>query len=179
MKKILVAFVIGIVSFQVQSQTINSASSRIEFEIGTMAFLDVEGTIKGMKGKVKFNPSDLANSSFDVTVNPASIDTDNEKRDVHLKNEDFFDIEKYLTVHFKSTSIKKVGDEYITKGYLTLHGIKKLIDIPFKVSKNASETTLEGEIEINRFDYNLGSEEYTTTTMVGKKAEVKIICVLK
>ena len=179
MKKIVLVFVFLGASFLSNAQTINPNESKVEFEIGNMGIGSVDGTINGMKGLVNFNKADLSNSSFDVTIDPNSIDTENKKRDKHLKEEDFFFVEKYLTVHFKSTSISKTSSGYMAKGDLTLHGITKSIELPFTINENGNKTTFEGEIEVNRFDYNLGSEAYGGTFMVGETAEVKITCVVE
>lgn len=159
------------------AQSINKEKSIIEFKIGNMGLGSVEGTIQGMKGEINFNPKDLSNSSFDVVIDPASIDTDNEKRDTHLKDEDFFFVKKYLTIRFKSTKIIKKENGYVAIGKLTMHGVTKEINLPFNVATNGSSHTFLGEIEINRDDYNLGTEEFSGGFMVGKTADVKIKCI--
>src|SRR5699024_6585456 len=69
---------------------------------------------------------DFSDAVFELTVDVASIDTEVERRDNHLKSADFFEVEKYPTMTFKSTSIKKAGkDRYKLKGDLTLHGVTK------------------------------------------------------
>ena len=178
MKKLLfvIATIISVSSF---SQTINSSKSKVDFKIGSMGFSSVKGTISGMKGDINFDKNNLSNSSFKVTINPNTIDTDNEKRDEHLKNEDFFDVTKYVTVSFSSSEIIKKGNDYLTKGKLTIFGITKSVEIPFSTTSNSGSTTFVGEIEVNRFDYNLGAKEYDGTFMVGETAEVTITCVVE
>ena len=159
------------------SAQINSQLSKVDFKIGNMGFMSVEGSIGGMKGDLKFDANNLNASFFDVTIDPASIDTESEKRDEHLKNEDFFNVEKYLTVHFKSTEVLKKDDAYLAKGYLTLHGVKKMVEIPFSIETNGSQKTFKGEFEVDRNDYNLGTEAYSGSFMVDDIAEVVITCV--
>lgn len=163
----------------VNAQTINQQESKVEFEIGNMALSSVEGTINGMKGEVKFDKNNLSASRFDVTVSPKTINTDNQKRDEHLKNEDFFNVDKYLTIRFQSTSITKKGSEFIAKGKLTILNTTKEIELPFTITENGNRTTFVGEIEVNRFDYSLAAESYKSSFMVGETAEVKIICVVE
>ena len=180
MKRLLSTLVfITIILFSVTAQKINQEKSKVEFEIGNLGLSSVEGTIGNMKGVVSFDKNDLPNSNFNVTVSPKSIDTDNHERDEHLKNEDFFDVSKYVTVRFQSSSIVKKGNGYIAKGKLTILETTKDIEIPFKVSTNGAATTFTGEIEVNRFDYGLASESYSGTFMVGKTAEIKITCVVE
>lgn len=179
MKKTFVTLALCSLVAYTHAQKIIQTESKVTFEIGNLGLSSVEGTIEGMKGTVKFDPASLSTSTFDVTVSPSTIDTDNDKRDEHLKNEDFFDVKKYLTIHFVSKEIKKKGNEYVAIGNLTILQTTKQIELPFTVTKEGSKTKFEGEIEVNRFDYNLAVEAYSGTFMVGETAEVKIICVVE
>ena len=96
-----------------------------------MSFSSVEGSIEGMTGTIAFTEDTLEESSFAVCIKPETIDTDNEKRDSHLKNEDFFSVTEHTTVCFQSSSITKSKSGYLTKGKLILHGVTKEIEIPF------------------------------------------------
>lgn len=179
MKEIILSILISFTFLiKINAQEINPKESKVEFKIGAMGFTSVKGTITEMKGLVKFDKSDLKNSKFDVTVSPKSINTENEKRDEHLMNEDFFNVNKYLTLHFKSTSIIKTGESYIAKGKLTILEITKEIELPFVFTQNGNKTIFTGEIEVNRFDYGLGAAEYKSSFMVGEIANVKITCVV-
>ncbi|MBL4651515.1 MAG: YceI family protein [Flavobacteriales bacterium] len=174
MKNILIT--IALVAFTAIgfSQKIDSKKSYIEFEIDNMIFRTVEGKISGMTGTVNFNETDLSNSSFNVCLDPASIDTESEERDTHLKNSDFFDISKYTKLCFVSTSITKGGSNYLVKGKLTMYDTTAGAEIKFKVVGNQ----LIGEMEVNRFDFNLGVAEYDGTSMCGDIATIKVVCVL-
>ena len=156
------------------SQKIDSKNSYIEFEIDNMIFRTVEGKISGMSGTVNFNESDLAHSNFSVCIDPATVDTESEDRDEHLKNPDFFDVTKYSEICFSSTSITKDGSGYLVKGKLKMYNTTSNAQIKFKVVGNK----LVGEMEVNRFDYNLATEEYDGTSMVGDIVTIKVVCVL-
>ncbi|MBL4624009.1 MAG: YceI family protein [Flavobacteriales bacterium] len=156
------------------TQKIDGANSYIEFEIDNMIFNTVEGKITGMTGTVNFNESDLSHSGFNVCIDPASVDTDSEDRDKHLQNADFFDVSKYTTICFTSTSITKDGSSYRVKGKLTLFDTTSNEEITFKIEGNK----LVGEMEIDRFDYNLAVKEYDGTAMVGDDVTIKIVCTL-
>jgi len=156
-----------------QTQSIDQEKSVVEFKIGAMGFGKAKGTFKNMKGEFNFNKSNLKNSNFEVCVDASTVNTKNKKRDKHLKNEDFFNVEIYPTICFESTSITKLNDTYITKGNLTLHGTTKEIEIPFSFKNN----TFTGTIEINRLDYDLG--EGTGTFMVSDKVKITITCVVE
>jgi len=156
-----------------QTQSIDQEKSVVEFKIGAMGFGKAKGTFKNMKGDFSFNVAELNNSSFNVCVDASTVNTKNEKRDKHLKNEDFFNVVVYPTICFESTSITKLNDTYITKGNLILHGITKDVEIPFSFKNN----TFTGALEINRLDYGLG--EGTGTFMVSDKVKITITCVVE
>ncbi len=175
MQKNITVFILMSLSLIGFSQKINTLESEVAFTIGNM-FGSVEGKIDGMKGTIKFDPSNLSLSSFNVCIDPISIDTENEKRDNHLKSQDFFHVKKYTTICFVSKSIIRKGKTYQTTGELTLHGVTNTITIPFEVSKSNDKITFTGDLEINRFDYEL---EYGNSFMVGKTVDVKIVAVVE
>lgn len=152
------------------AQTIDSKKSEVNFNISAGTIFSVDGTFTGMQGDFSFNDSDIENANFDICVDAKTINTDNEKRDTHLRSDDFFAVETYQTICFKSTSVAKTETGYMTSGNLTIHGITKAVTIPFTFENN----TFQGELEINRFDYNIG-EDYGTFR-VGETATVKITC---
>ena len=165
--------------YSVNAQSINKEESKATFKIGNLGLSSTKGEIKGMQGTVVFDKSDLSASNFDVTISPKTINTESKKRDEHLQNEDFFNVNKYLTIRFFSTSIYKKGDQHIAKGKLTILNKTKDIELPFKVTENGEKKTFVGDLEINRFDYGLASDAYKSTFMVGEIAEVKITCVVE
>ncbi len=175
MKKAYNLFILVFVLNWGYAQQIDAINSFIEFEIGNMIFSSVEGKITGMSGTVNFDPSNVNNSKFNVCIDPSTVNTDNESRDEHLKNEDFFDITAYTTVCFTSSKVEKTGAGYKTTGKLTLYDTTKEAVIQFV--QNGKK--LEGTMEINRFDYNLGVKEYDGTKMVDDMVEIKVVCVLK
>lgn len=170
------SYMIGIVALlfvaTLGKQEIKTADSGVTFEVGNMKINTVEGSFKGMKGEVNFDPNDLKNSSFEVTIDAATVDTDNGKRDEHLKNEDFFEVEKYPTIQFKSDAVVRSKKEgyHIAKGKLTMHGVTKAVKIPFTYKNGI----FEGTLKINRFDYKVGAEYGTFT--ISEEVSVKIKC---
>ena len=166
---IAAAILLSIGSFKTYAQNINSDASFVEFSISNMKFKTVEGTFKGMKGEVKFDIDDLVNSSMNVCISSASVNTGNEKRDEHLRKDDFFNCEKYPDICFKSTSITKEENGFIVSGEMSLHGITKQVEIPFNYSNN----TFKGSFKINRKDYGVGGNG---TFMVGDEVTLNITC---
>lgn len=169
-KNLIFIVFISVTASHVNAQTINYDKSEVKFKITGGGIFTVKGTFTGMKGEFNFNESDIANSSFDICIDASTLNTKNKKRDDHLHSADFFEVEKYTTICFKSNSVSKTNDGYKTTGNLTIHGVTKTVDIPFTFSNS----TFEGELEINRFDYKIG-EDYGTMR-VGETADVTIIC---
>lgn len=159
-------------SFNVNSQVIDSNESLITFSVSNMKFNTVEGSFSGMTGEVDFQPNNLSSSIFDVCIDANSINTENEKRDNHLRNADFFEVETYPEICFESSSISKKSSGYIVKGMLTMHGVSKEIEIPFSYNQNQ----LIGKFELDRVDYRVGD---TGSFMVGREISIEIKCVLK
>lgn len=174
MKKIIIISLALVLSgFNlINAQTINSEKSVVSFEIGNMKFKTVEGTFTGMTGDIEFDIDELINARFEVCIDAATVNTGNKKRDDHLRNEDFFHVEQYPEICFTSASIRKAGSEYLTKGTLSMHGVKKTVEIPFSFVDN----TFTGRLSLDRFDYNIG--EGTNTFMVAKEVVLTIVCVV-
>lgn len=154
------------------TQTINPSKSKISFEISNMLINTVEGTFSGMKGTVIFSEKDWSAAQFDVCIDAASVNTDNQSRDEHLRSVDFFDTAKYPDICFKSSTISKAAGGYVVQGSLTMRGITKDVNIPFAFSDNV----LSGILNINRLDYKVGED--TGTAMVGDEVKITIICAL-
>lgn len=174
MLKFLMAslFFLGLV-YNSNGQTLDSDKSIVTFNVSNMALNTVEGSIKGMKGTLNFNPNNTDVSIFDVCIDASTIDTDNTKRDDHLKNEDFFEVDKYPSICFKSSQIIKTVSGFTTKGILTMHGVSKTIEIPFTYKDNE----LVGAFKIKRYDYKIG--EGTGKFMVGNEISITILAVIQ
>lgn len=169
-KGLLLIIVVCANTLFVNAQTINTDKSEVKFKITGGGIFTVKGNFTGMKGDFNFSESNVSSSNFDVCIDSKTLNTKNEKRDEHLYSADFFDVEKYPTICYTSSSVSKTADGYKTTGDLTIHGVTKSVEIPFTFKNN----TFEGEIEINRFDYKIG-EDYGTLR-VGETASVTIIC---
>ncbi len=155
------------------AQTIAAEKSKVNFSIKNIAINTVNGNFTGMKGNVSFNESDLSVCTFDVCIDAASVDTDNQKRDNHLRKADFFEVEQYPSICFVSESISKTEKGYNAKGNLTMHGTTKSIEIPFTFDGS----TFVGNFEVLRKDFGVGSSY--GNFMVGNKVKVEIVCVVR
>jgi polyisoprenoid-binding protein YceI len=116
---------------------------------------DPSGQFSGLKGTLSFDPSDLASSKFDATIDVSTINTGNGMKNTHAKSEKWFDADKYPTIQFTSGSITKAAEGFEAKGILTMHGVQKEIVIPFSFVENV----FKGSFTINRLDYNINTAE--------------------
>lgn len=172
MKSSLILFgLITVMGFSTNAQTVNESESFVEFTVANKK-KEVTGTIKGMSGDVTFLPEDLVNASIDVCIDPATINTENNMRDKHLKSKDYFHVEDYPTICFKSSKIEASGEGYIATGTLTMHGVTKEVQIQLTYQ----DETLQGNFEVNRVDYGVGPDG---DKMVGHNVTLLIICKLK
>ncbi len=107
---------------------IDPAHSAAEFKVKHMMIANVKGQFSKVSGALFLDEADLADSRVEATIEAASIHTRDEQRDAHLKSADFFDVEKFPTLHFKSKGISIVKDgELSVEGDLTIHGVTRKV----------------------------------------------------
>ncbi len=99
--------------------------SIVEFKVAHMVISKTTGHFKDYTGFIEMDPDAGTVKSIEATIKTASVTTNQEKRDTHLRNPDFFDVEKYPTMVYKMKTYKKSGDGYTAIGDLTLHGVTK------------------------------------------------------
>lgn len=135
------------------------ADSKISFVIKNFG-LKVDGQLKGIKGSIIFDMNALNNSSFNVSVNANSINTDNNARDKHLRKEDYFHVEKFPLISFVSTKITKSGTtgKWNVTGNLTIKGTTKPIEFDFTATPSNNGVSFKGAFTINRRDFNVGGK---------------------
>jgi polyisoprenoid-binding protein YceI len=146
---------------------VDGSHSKLGFSVTHMMVTETEGKFKIYEGKVSSKTEmDFTDAAIDFTADVASINTEDEKRDGHLKSPDFFDAEKFPKITFKSTSMKPDGKNktsYILEGDLTMKGVTKKVKL---LAIGASKTVKDpyGNIKngfkvtgtINRKDFGLG-----------------------
>lgn len=152
-------------------QNINTSNSEVSFKVKNMKFNTVEGTFTNMTGAVDYNGTTI--NHINACVLASTVNTNSKKRDKHLRNEDFFNVEIYPEICFESTEITTKNNKHIAKGTLNLHGVSKSVEIPLTIK----DKEITGELKINRLDYNVG--ESTGTFMVGNEITIYISCVIE
>ena len=157
------------------------AHSSIEFTVTHMVISEVTGKFGGFEAVIESGKEDFTNASIEFSADASSINTGIEKRDAHLKSADFFDVEKFPKLTFKSTSFKKVeGKKYALKGNLTMHGVTKpvVLDVVYNgtIKDPYGQTKAGFKItgELNRTDYGLAWNAALETGGVVVSEEVGI-----
>src|SRR5664279_1668062 len=103
---------------------IDPAHSSAQFKVRHMMIANVKGEFDKVSGTVSYDPANPAASSVEATVDVASVSTRDEQRDAHLKSADFFDVEKYPSINFKSKKVTASGsDSFTVVGDLAIHGV--------------------------------------------------------
>ncbi len=140
-----------------QSYIPSDKGSAVTFAIRNFGF-NVSGSFKHLQGSIKFDPNNPESSVFKVTVDAATIDTDNGSRDSHLRKEEYFDAAKYPKILFSSDKVEKTNTAglYIVKGKFTVKGISKSISIPFSAVAQNGGYLFNGKVVLNRRDFKVG-----------------------
>lgn len=131
--------------------------STIQFKIKNFGF-NVSGSFTGLKGEMAFDPNNLPGSSFDVTIDANTINTDNGMRDNHLREDSYFDVKNYPRIRFVSTKVtpsNKQGTLFIF-GKLTIKNQTKDISFPFTATPTEKGYMFKGSFKINRQDFGVG-----------------------
>ena len=114
---------------------IDASHSHVGFNISHLVVSSVNGRFKDVSGKATLDEADLTKSSVDVLIKVYSINTDDEKRDEHLKSPDFFDVAKFPEIKFHSTKIVRGGKQYKVTGDLTIRDVTKSVTLDGVLSK--------------------------------------------
>lgn len=134
--------------------------SAIGFKVLHMGLVYVPGYFKDFSGTINYNADDVTKSSVEFSAKTESVDTRVEARNNHLKTADFFDVQKYPAMTFKSTKVAGDGDNLMVTGDFTLRGITKSITIPvtiagFKDGRGGVVMGAISESSIKRSDYGV------------------------
>ncbi|HEX9614601.1 MAG TPA: YceI family protein [Bacteroidota bacterium] len=146
---------------QSDTWTIDKAHSEISFSVAHMAISEVTGKFKDFDVVFTSSKDDFSDASVKAVINVSSINTENERRDNHLKSGDFFDAAKYPTISFTSTKFEKVGEnQYKITGDLTIRDVTRpaTFDAEHRgtiESINELRAGWKAKTTVNRFDYNV------------------------
>lgn len=152
---------------QSSTWTIDKNHAEINFEIRHAAVSNVRGSISNITGSVVWDEKDLSKASVNATIDTNTVNTNNDARDKHLKSPDFFNVEKFPTMTFKSTSVTRANGKLQVIGELTLAGVTKPVTLdvdgptaPVKGMRGGLVTGFSATGIIKRADFNFG-QKYT------------------
>lgn len=148
-------------SAQAQQYELDGAHTSIGFHISHLGLSYTYGRFTDFSGQFSIDTADPSKSSFSLTIQVASVDTANKKRDDHLRSPDFFNAKQFPTITFKSTSVKPVEGGLEVTGDFTLHGVTKPITVTLEGGKTAEfpkgvmRTGYSGEVTLKRSDFGM------------------------
>ena len=127
------------------------------FKVKNFGF-NTSGFFTGINGAIQFDPANAAAASFDVTVDANTINTDNDSRDNHLREESYFDVKNHPDMHFVSTKVapSNKSGSFVMTGNLTIKTTTKSISFPFTATASGDGYVFTGDFKINRKDFNVG-----------------------
>lgn len=141
---------------------IDPSHSSATFSIKHMMIAKVHGGFEKMSGKLSYDLSQPEKSTIEVAIEAASINTREAQRDAHLKSADFFDVEKYPQILFKSVKVEKSGDDLKVVGDLTIHGVTKQVTLEMERPSDElkdpwgnTKMAVSGTTKIKRKDFGL------------------------
>jgi polyisoprenoid-binding protein YceI len=142
---------------------IDPAHSAAHFSVRHMMISNVRGEFTKVSGTVKIDAENPQNSSVEALIDTASINTNEAQRDAHLKSADFFDVEKYPEIAFRSKAVRAEDGELKVKGDLTIHGVTREVTLnvegPTPEAKDPwgnQRIGVTATTKINRKDFGLG-----------------------
>ena len=157
------------------------AHSNVGFSIPILGGLSrVRGKFNEFTVSITYDDRDVTKSSVNAVIKAASIDTGIERRDAHLRNADFFDVEKFPEITFRSTRIVKRGRGFVAHGTFTMHGVSKEIELPFTINgvrKHPDGKTAIGvtaRTTINRRDYGINFARPDNPDFLGDLVEIEL-----
>ncbi|MFV0452696.1 MAG: YceI family protein [Propioniciclava sp.] len=140
---------------------LDPSHTQIGFVVRHAMVAKVRGSFDEYTGTATIDGSNPENSSLEVVVQAASVNTRSEDRDAHLRSADFFDAETYPTITFVATGFAVNGDTVEVTGDFTIRDVTKSLTIPFEFQGGATDPFgnqrigFEGQVQVNRSEYGL------------------------
>lgn len=161
----------------------DKAHSFIGFKVKHMGLIEVPGFFRDFTGTVNYDAKDPAKSSVEFTAKATSVDTGVAGRDNHLRSADFFEVEKYPDVTFKSTKVEKKGSGWMVTGDFTMKGVTKSVTFPFNIAgflpadqRSGGKMGVTAQTTLNRRDYgvNYGTNMPNGTAVLSDEVRIDL-----
>ena len=161
----------------------DKAHSFIGFKVKHMGLIEVPGFFRDFTGAINYDAKDPLRSTVEFTAKATSIDTGVGGRDTHLRSADFFEVEKFPEITFKSAKVEKKGNGWLVTGDLTMKGVTKSISFPFNIAgflpadqRSGGKMGVTAETTLNRRDYgvNYGSNMPNGTPVLSDEVKINL-----
>jgi len=171
-KKYLSILLLFLVNCAVAQVKYTITRSTVTFKIKNLG-INTGGSFGGVQANIMFDPANLSTSTIQATVDAATINTDNDMRDNHLKEDTYFDVAKYPKITMKSVSLKhKSGNNYTGQFSVTMKDKTQTLEMPFTYIENGNTALFNGTLKLKRTDFGIGgssmvmSDNVTVTIVV-------------
>ena len=156
-----------------QNYSPNNESSKINFVIKNIG-LNVNGNFSGVQGNIIFDSKNLKSSAINVSVNSNSVNTNNNARDKHIRQEEYFDVIKFPLITFISNKIEAATrlNRYNVEGNLTIKGISKIIKFELITIEKENNLQLKCNFEINRRYFKVGGNSLVLSDNVKMNLQI-------
>jgi len=168
---------------ETKTWTLDTTHSGINFSVRHMVFAKVRGRFSAWRGEAQLDPADLTRASVEVEMDAASIDTGVTDRDNHLRSPDFFDVEQFPSLLFKSTKVEKgSGDRYLIHGELTIKGVTRSVVLEAEYGGQAKDpwgnqrVAFSATTSLDRRDFGLSWNQVLEAggVLVGERIDVEL-----
>jgi polyisoprenoid-binding protein YceI len=178
-----VSLAFGTVAFAAPTTyQVDTAHSNVAFAVPILGGLArVRGKFTDFKVDIVHDEADVSKSSVRAVIKAASIDTGIERRDAHLRNADFFEVEKHPEITFESKRVERRGQAFVAHGTFTMRGVAKEIELPFTINgvrKNpasgAATIGVSSRLTLNRKDYGVSFSRPDNPDFLGDQIEIEL-----
>jgi polyisoprenoid-binding protein YceI len=166
-----------------QHWTIDQAHSDIHFSVRHLVVSKVRGRFTKVRGALDIDDKDMTRSVVEVTIDASSIDTGTPERDTHLRSADFFDVEQFPELRFRSARIERLDETlYRVFGQLTLHGVTREMSLDVEYGGRAKDpwgnerVGFVAKTSLDRKDFGLGWNQVLEAggVLVGDRVEIEL-----
>lgn len=176
---LVLTLVCGSVALAATQWTLQPKESKLSF-VGTQAGAEFEGTFERFTAAIKFDPQDLAGSSFDVKIDMASVNSRDSERDDTVKSDDLFAAKQFPSAHYVAERFTaKGGNKFTGAGKLTLRNVTRDVPIEFTFEKKDGSAWLKGSAQLKRLDFGVGQGDWKDTSTVANEVKVNFVLLLK
>jgi polyisoprenoid-binding protein YceI len=156
MKKLSVILLLFLANCAIAQVKYTITKSSVTFQIKNLG-INTHGSFGLVQGNILFDPEKPETGSIETSIDANSINTDNDMRDSHLKEDSYFDVANYPKISMKSVALKhKSGSNYEGQFNLTIKGHTKQVSMPFTYTESGNSAVFKGVLKIKRTDFGVG-----------------------